>query len=293
MEPREFLKISDYCLSQSSAEKLVDEKLLLVNIEIPPHKKPNEVIIFHENKKNENRIKYLELIVNTRKQGVVNPVQTFIDNNDQIFGGTFGMATTIKSATIKFTYAGNSEEVKSAGRIYPIEHDLANDIIFYRKESCIKSVNHDFEMTCRNYRGYILSCISIIEAYINRHILFGKNNQLKSEKFERLSNSSKITFEEKIELFLEVFCKSNIKDINQGCEWSDFKLLKGFRNKIVHASTPFLGFEIKDIARNLNLSKKGIGGILKRFQELQGRQSLGFIELIRNAPNIVYNEKLL
>jgi hypothetical protein len=291
MEPA-FLEISDYSLSQKAAEKLVDEKLLLMNLKIPSKNKSKEIITFKKSpKEKEEKHKYIDLIKNTRKQGVVYPVQTIIDRSDQIFGGKFGMSTPTQGLTITTTYAGYSKVVKGPGRCYPIEYDLAGDIIFYREESCFESDDHDFEMTCRNYRGYLFSCISLIDAYINRHILIGKNKKLSSEKFDILINC--LNLEEKIELFLEIFCGSSIKAINQSVDWSDFKLLKGLRNELVHATSPFLGVTIEEIAKNLNLCMKGIGGILKRFQELQGRHSLGFIERIRNAPKVFHNEIVL
>ena len=207
MNSQAFLEIEEFCLSLNEAEKLVDKKLLLVNIKILPFRKSKEIITVKNilNGK-EEKFRYFELVKNTRKQGAVYPIQLYIDGDDQIFGRIFGMATSSKALSITTSFAGYSKFVKGHGRSYPIELDISSDIIFYREESCVKSDNPNFEMTCGNYRGYLFSCISLIDAYINRHILLRKNENYKSAKFDELINC--FNLEERIELFLEVFCNS-------------------------------------------------------------------------------------
>lgn len=59
---------------------------------------------------------------------------------------------------------------------------------------------------------------------------------------------------------------------------------------MIHSISPYFGISLREIATNLNLSILGIGEMLKKFQEGQGRASLGFIERVRTSPVVHFNE---
>lgn len=285
MEKPQHLDIEEQRLSIKEAQKIVDDLLHIVGIKLPnANKSQQEILIEHSGEK----IKYFELQNHTRKYGVCDPLQFIIDRKDNVFQATFGMSSPNHQLPQSVNYAGYSKSLAGPFRCYPVEMEISNDIEFYREETCIESADETFEMCFRNYRGFLLSCVSLVDAYINSHILISNFNKFSSEDFTSLKEC--FNTEKRIELFLKVFAEVDLSAINQTEEWDNFKKIKDQRNEMIHVSAPFLGISIKDLATNLNYSKKGIGGLLKLFQTLQRKHSLGFIEQIRNAPKVYYNK---
>lgn len=287
-----FLVYSEYGLSVGASVKIVDDLLEKNGIKFPDDKnKYKQEIIFHKDQPNEKKYTHSQLVNITRETGVCWPLQEQIDRSDSVFGGSFGMSSPNWHFDFTVTFAGYSKTLKGPFRNTPAEMELCADIEFYREEACYESDNQDFEMTFRNYRAYLFSSISLIDAYINRHIIVSKHNKNTSEDFLKLCNSRNA--EERIELFLKVYTKSDISQINNRKEWYDFQLLREIRNEVIHSVVPYSGAGLKELALNLNYSKNGVGGLLKLLQDLQGKSSLGFIEKIRNAPKVLYNKVTL
>ncbi len=285
MDAPQFIDIENQRLSIKEAQNILDEVLHIVGIKLPAaNKSQHEILIHHTGEK----IKYFELQNHTRQHGVCGPIQFIIDRTDPVFKATFGISSPNWQFPQTVEYAGYTKSLAGPFRSYPVEMEIANDIEFYREETCIESAQHDFEMCFRNYRGFLLSCISLIDAYINSHILIHDFNKITSADFTSLKEC--FNTERRIELFLKVFANADITAVNQTEEWDNFKKIKEARNEMVHATVPFLGISIKDLAANLNNSKKGVGGLLRLFQKLQGKHSLGFIEQIRTAPSVYYNK---
>src|SRR5690606_25199829 len=167
---------------------------------------------------------YFELVKQVREHGVCDFFQNDLDERDYIFGGQFVMMTPNWQIKIKTEWAGYSKELQGPFRSNPSEIDLSNDIEFYKEETCVESDEHDFNMCSRNYRGYLFSSIALIDSYINKHILIHTYEGLKSEKFNQLKISKNI--EEKIELFVELFCYFPFSELKQSISWDHFKKLK-------------------------------------------------------------------
>lgn len=291
MDDPHFLEYSDYGLSVTAAVKIVDDLLNRQGIKFPEQGKYKQVVFINQGQPSEKKHTHSELVDITRKTGVCWPIQEHIDRNDPIFGRTFGTSSPNWQFDVTMTYAGYSKTLKGPHRITPSDIELSADIEFYRKEACYESNDHSFEMTFRNYRGYLFASIALIDAYINRHIIVSKHNKISSDDFLSLCESRNT--DERIELFLKVYTKTDISQINNRKEWYDFKLLREIRNEVIHSTVPYSGSGLKELALNLNYSKNGVGGLLKLFQELQGKSSLGFIEKIRNAPKVLYNRVTL
>ncbi|MEX2596467.1 MAG: hypothetical protein WEC59_06000, partial [Salibacteraceae bacterium] len=200
------------------------------------------IVVYIDYSKNKDR----ELIQEIRKFGVCGFLQTDLDRQDNVFGGTFGMSTPNWQMKLTTEWAGYKKALSGPCRNIPSEIDISEDIEFYKEETCIESSDHDFEMCFRNYRGYLFSSIALIDSYINRHIILFDFNGLKTNEFNQLKSSR--NSEERIELFINQFCNFSFNDFKQSAAWRDFKKLKELRNEMVHSLNPYMGLEIKEIA---------------------------------------------
>ncbi|MCX6239326.1 MAG: hypothetical protein NTY07_17530 [Bacteroidia bacterium] len=277
-------------LSLTEAKKNVDDLLATLGIQLFKNPKDKQYILKHAGTDHETKIQYINLIRQIREDGVCE-IQADLDRTDIVFGGTFGMAFSGMPAKSTIEWAGYKKELIAPFRNECCEIDLSNDIEFYKEETCNESVNHDFEMCARNFRGYLFSSIALIDAYINRHIIFYKFQGLDSEIFNKLLDC-RIT-ELRVELFINEFCHFEFEVFKQSKDWSDFKRLKELRNETVHALTPYFGISLREVANNLNLSINGVGGFLKKMQEGQNRRTLGFIEKVRTSPAVHFNHVTL
>lgn len=284
----DFLKQQEPRLSPKEAEEIVDELLELFGIRLDKQRKKVESIILNEGNENEQKVRYFDLVKSVRISGVCNVIQSKIDRQDIVFGGTFGMSTPNSGMSLTTEWAGYSRILKGPCRTVPTEFDLSEDIEFYKEETCVEISDHNFEMCFRNFRGYLFSTFALIDGYLNRHILFFEHRKYQSEKFNHLKNSRNT--EERIELFVDEFCNFDFDEIRGSLIWSDFKKLKTMRNEIVHAVDPYLGLEIRNMATYLNLSINGVGALLRKLQYGQRRPSLTFIERVRTSPIIHFNE---
>lgn len=278
-------------LSVKEAEKVVDYILDKLNIRLPVKNRNHQFIIKNQGKENEEKKKYFELVKEVRNTGVCGFIQTDLDRSDNVFGGTFGMSTPNWQMKLTTEWAGYRKELYGPCRNIPSELDISEDIEFYKEETCLESVYHDFNMSSRNYRGFLFSSLALVDCYINRHIILFSFNGLNTEQFNRLKESRNT--EERIEIFVNEFCNFSFEDLKQTKEWDDFKKLKTLRNEVVHSLNPYMGIEFKEVATNLNLSINGVGSLLKKLQEGQGRISLGFIERIRTSPVVHFNQVTL
>lgn len=286
-----FLVQQEPRLSVKESEKIVDYILDKLNIILPTKNKNHQFIIMNQGSENEEKKKYFELVNEVRETGVCGFIQADLDRTDNVFGGTFGLSTPNWQMNLTTEWAGYRRELNGPCRNIPSEFDLSEDIEFYKEETCLESVYYDFNMSSRNYRGYLFSSLALIDCYINRHIISFRFNGLNTEQFNRLKESRNT--EERIEIFVNEFCNFSFDELRQTNAWDDFKKLKILRNEVVHSLNPYMGFEFKEVATNLNLSINGVGTLLKKLQEGQGRISLGFIERVRTSPVVHFNQVTL
>lgn len=284
-----FLTIGKYHLSKEKAEQAVEAALKLYGIRKPPNNSWAEMdIIITENGQPE-QFKFYQLVKKARLSGIALEVlQKQIDNDDRFFGGSFSLATPNHQLEIAVNFAGNEKKLTGPCRIAPVEQELAEDILFYKQQVCEYSNSNDFSLSCRYYRAYIFSSISLIEAFINRHIQIFRSQGLASLEFQELEKTFKL--ENKIDLWLKVVSNKSLSEINGTKEWNDFKLLQKERNMLTHAVEPFYGHQIKEIADYLNFSRTGVGGLLSLLRRSQTLKNLGFIERLRTAPKITYEQ---
>jgi len=283
-----FLEIEDKLLSNGEARRLLIETLLKNGIKSPKGGWEKSSYNFGKGD-NMKTVSFHSLLQDLKTNGIVPYFQSNIDIGDPIFGGTFGISTpTMEMGPITFKYAGHERTLLPPMTDSPVEMQLSEDILFFREEACLFSNEYDFTFCTRYYRAYLTSCVAIVDAYINRHILIYKYQGRLTNEFDEVNKISRL--EDRLNKFLQVDTGHDLSAINQGIEWTHFKRIRKLRNEMTHINTPSLGYSITEFADHFNYVKKGIGGLLKLIRELQGRQSLTFIEKLRNAPIVYFNE---
>lgn len=283
----EFLVQNTPNLSIKEAEYNLDSLLKLLGVEENKENIQKRMIRRINSDTGEVRsiYKYTELRKQIRNQGICD-MHEFLDNLDPVFDFQFAPSTTSSSIKSKIEWEGYTFEFQGPCKIAPSEWELSSDIEFYKDETCIEfnSGLEGFELGARNYRGYIFSSLALVDAYINRHIKYYSSKGMNTDLFNELKDSKNI--EERIDLFVQLFCDIKFDDLKQTKEWDYFKKIQTLRNNIIHAIEPYFGYSLKEISANLNYSILGVGGLLKILQTSQGKHTLKFIEKIRNSAKI-------
>ena len=283
-----FLSMHEYHLSREKARKRVLATLTQLT-GTPCNSldwKSGEVTV--SDGKKSVKFKAADMEQEARRTGIVGVLQRAIDNRDGVFGGTLGDAST-PNHQLKITteYAGWRKEVEGPCRIGVATDDLMEDILHYREEICRVSADYDFRVLSRHYRAYLGACISIVDAFINRHILLASHDRFESEAFTRLQVARGM--EEKVECWLQTCSEKTLKAIANREEWCHFQELRQERNALQHAVEPFSVYSIRVIAKYLNYTRTGIGALLKLLRSIHSKPTLGFIERLRTAPEVSFN----
>jgi len=224
-----------------------------------------------------------------RLTGILEELQRVIDGRDIVFGGTLpsGLATPNHQTKLSTEYAGWKKEVEGPARISIAYQDLMEDILDFREEVCNASTDYDFLLLARNYRAYLGSCISIVDAFINWHILRASHDGFQSDPFTKLKSARGM--EEKIDFWLQTCSTAGMSTIANRQEWCHFQELRRERNELLHVIDPFSVYSLKGIAKYLNFTQTGIGGFLRMLRSIHQKPSTGFIERLRTAPEVRYD----
>lgn len=279
------LEMENFHMTTSSAKKAVTKALLNNGVISPKGGWGKFTLSIGENKRT-----FGELVKTAKETGIIPFHQNLINSNDDVFPDIrIGISSPFESFnTLTAEYAGFKKTLKFPLSNKPAEYEIVKDILFYREECTLYSDEYDFEFCTRYYRAYLSTCISLIDAFINRHILIYKHTNFKIDEIKKLEET--INLENKIELFLKISCNKELQAINGGIEWKDFKSLKNLRNEIIHINEPSLGYNITEFAEHLNYVRNGVGRLLYKIRQAQDKSTLGFIERLRTAPKVVYKK---
>jgi len=287
MSQHRLLSIHSHFMSAQKAEEALDVMFKRMGIS------PSDVTDIKRGARllwNNKFLEYRRLLKEMREEGRVSWIETdYLESGDPFFGGTFAVATNSTAFDLSISYMGFSAQVKGPGSIYQSERELCDDILFFRQQACEFSYEDEFKRTSRFYRAYLSSCIAIVEAFVNRHILFAEHRGMNSPDLDLLKNTTNL--ESKIELWLKIFTKQSIAAINQGVEWDHFQQLRRERNNLLHVNEPYFRHSIREMCTQLNLCKLGIGALLREFRARQGLPSLSFINRLENAPVITFSSR--
>jgi hypothetical protein len=130
--------------------------------------------------------------------------------------------------------------------------------------------------------------VSLLDAFINRHILLAQYEGFSTPDFERLKSETKL--EEKVRLWWVVCSESDPAPFFQSAEWCHFQEIRKKRNEVLHALDPISVYSLKEIQLYLNKVQTGVGGLLLRLRQAHLKSTLGFVERLRTAPLVDFME---
>ena len=230
-----------------------------------------------------------QMVNEARRTGIVRLLQRYLDNQDGIFGGTIeDLGSPNYQMRLGAQYGDFKAEIQGPCRTSMVEKDLTDDILYYRRVACEHSNEHDFVLTARFYRNYLSACTSIVDAFVNRHILIAKSQGFTSPEFERLRNAIKV--ETRMELWWRVCVNDDPSPLFGSVQWNHFHELRTKRNEILHAVDPIGLYSMPRMQEYLNKVRTGVGGLMLLMRKAHNKPSLGFIERLRTAPRIEYHQ---
>jgi len=169
-----------------------------------------------------NTATFRELVEEARKKGAIVEIQRHLDKSDSVFGGSIDeLSIPNYQMSVNTAYAGWEKQVTGPCRASSIVMDLMEDILEYRTRTCEYSNEYDFRACCRYYRAYLSACLSLVDAFINRHILIAEHDGFSSPEFDRLKTTTSL--EDRIHLLLQVCSEDDPRQVLRSIPWCHFQ----------------------------------------------------------------------
>ncbi len=284
----QFLTLQQYHLSKEKARKAVIRTLQQCDVREPTNGWDSQTLTWNDDDE-KCEVTFRDLVYEARRSGIVEKMQRYLDKKDAVFGGLLQeLATPNWQLTIKIEFAGIERKARGPCRSASSENDLTDDILYYREQTCKRSSEHDFRLTCRYFRAFLAACISIIDAFINRHILLADYEKFSTPALDILKAT--INQKERLRLWFSVCSTDDPTSFFGSREWCHFQEIRAIRNEVVHATNPIEVYSIEDIHRYLNKVRTGVGELLLRLRIAHRKPTLGFIERLRTAPLVDYSQ---
>jgi hypothetical protein len=283
-----FLVLEKYALSKVKARQAVVAVLQRCDVQRP--KEGWEALrLTWKDESPPASVNFSNLVDEARGTGVVQRLQEYLDKKDSVFGGTFGdMSTPNFQIRCKSAYAGWEKEAQGPCRTSCVERDLMEDILEFRRQACEYSNEYDFRVTARFFRVYLSACVSLLDAFINRHVLLARHEGFTSPEFTRLQ--AETNMEEKVRLWWAVCSDGDPSLFFRSAMWCHFQEIRTRRNEILHAVDPISVYSLKDIQVYLNKVRTGVGELLLSLRQAHKKPTLGFIERLRTAPTVAFRQ---
>lgn len=284
-----FLVLTEYHLSAEKARQAVIDTCTRCGME-PANGNWDKTTVNWEKTDPPFSMEFPEMVKEARRTGIVRLLQRHLDTKDGVFGGgnIEDLCTPNFQMTLTADIGGFKGEVQGPCRTSLVEKDLTDDILFYRRLVCQHSNEYDFELSARYYRNYLSACTSIVDAFVNRHILIASSQGFTSPEFEQLRNATKV--ETRLELWWRVCVDSDPSPLFKSVQWNHFHELRTKRNEILHAVDPIGLYSIPRMQEFLNKVRTGVGGLMLLMRKAHNKPSLGFIERLRTAPRVEYHQ---
>jgi hypothetical protein len=231
---------------------------------------------------------YDELKREVRETGTASSLWPILGGQDPHFPPQIDIATPSSGFHVELELGGHKTGFQGPMRAGPIELELCEDIISFRREACEQSDDGSFRATTRHYRSYVFACTALIEAFLNRPLLLAVADS-KDDDLEQLRRP--LDFETRIALWVKVFCEEPIAELKTSTAWDHFQQLRRERNRFIHAAEPHLGFEIRSLAHGFNLVREGVGGFLGKLRSMQRLPKPPFVERLESLPEVTFRPK--
>lgn len=285
----QFLTIARYHRNETNADRLLLAHLRHLAPSMSKSALRRSTFTFQADSRKPFQCTFDEMKREARETGTVASLHHRLYGADHFFPPTIGVATDSQGFSLKSEYAGHTAEFAGPMRCAAIEDELCGDILWYRRAACERSASTDFVRCTRYYRAYILACTSMVEAFLNRPVLVLAHLRQHVDAIHQLHRP--MPFEQRIELWVSTFCRRPLPDLKSTTAWAHFDELRQMRNKLVHASSPQLGVEIRTLERGLNLVREGVGGFMRQLRSMQGLPATNFIERLESAPSVSFRYK--
>lgn len=227
------------------------------------------------------------------QNGTADKLQYIYDLNDKVFCTlpTMGVINNVSGTNIELstTLYNQKKTIKNKGFIERPEESLSRDISSYKETFNTYYNNEKYESCFRSYRSYLLTSTSLLDLFLNRYILYAKNENRRITKdkcFKTLD--SRASLEKRIDAWFHVFTEKTMC-YKFSKEWNDFMRIKKSRNELVHTQDIGFQYDIKDMIKVLNASINGLGGLLF-FMHTSAKNNgyLGFIQRLLNQGKFTY-----
>jgi hypothetical protein len=234
------------------------------------------------------QISFQEAVTEARERGTAECLRSFLSGNDPYF--VFTIVSTFDGEGPSFDLGFAAQHLKLAApmRQGSIETELTEDILEHRRAASRHSLtDHDhFFRTSMHFRGYLLSCCALVEAFLNRCVMLEAVVRPDAPGLIELQQPCSV--ERRFELWLSEFAGEPLTAINGGPEWSDYQELRQLRNSLMHANHSMLGISLRETARQLNLVRRGVGGLVNLLRRTQSLPPVPFAEQLATAPECRY-----
>jgi len=282
-----FLVMNKYHLSRDKARNAVIRCLGECGIDRRPDDWDSLTVTWNDDEA-KSVFRFRDLVDEARLYGVVPRFQRRLDSKDPIFGGTIQeMATPNWQFTWKTSYAGFEKKAQGPFRSACVEQELTEDILEFRRLACEHSAEYDFRLTCRYFRAYLSACVSILDAFINRHVLLAKHEKFDSPEFRALQASKNL--EERVRHWFTMCSEDDPTTFFGSTAWCHFQELREKRNELMHGVEPIVVYSVRDMHAYLNKVRTGVGELLLQMRTAHSKPTVGFIERLRTAPLVDFN----
>lgn len=282
-----FLTLQEFHLSKTKAVEAVVTTLKQCGVE-RPKAGWDTLILNWKDGQGQTPVSFDKLVGEMRRIGGIKRLQRWLDKRDAVFGGTIGeTATSNHKMKWKCASAGWTKEAQGPCRTSCVEQELMEDILDYRRLTCEYSDEYDFRLTCRFFRAYLSACVSLVDAFINRHALLAEHDGFMSPELDELKRTTNM--DDRIRLWFAVCSDEDPAGFLASSEWCHFQEIRMRRNALLHATEPISVYAIKDLQVYLNKVRTGIGQMLLRLRTAHQKPALLFIERLRTAPLVDFH----
>lgn len=284
------LTIPEFHVGREKAEKYVALLCKELNWPVPKGQEFGGIITVNNDQK-ETKIHLAKEVESVRKTGKADLLQMIFDSSDRFLNTplSLGLTGDIPGLKVKIesNYGSHSSIVHFPGFIEPPETSFSQDIVFYRKQA-VKSFNkEDLPGFARAYRGYLQSCVSLVECFIHRYTFHIKGMIPSMQEFDTAILDSRSSIDDRLDAWMTTFAIHKMKDFKNSKSRSKFLELKNQRNAIVHPSYPSVPYGVKDVVKFLNYCQDGVGGLLGDLRRYAGySENIGFIKQIRSQGEV-------
>jgi hypothetical protein len=237
-------------------------------------------------------VQHRDALIAARQTGTVENLRSFLNRNDPYFVFTMGIAADGEGPSVELGFAGQKLKLECPMRQMAIEAELTADILDHRRKASEFSLQgyDGFRTTAMHFRAYILSSCALLEAFLNRHVLIDRAEGRTSPEIDELEKPCSV--ERKFELWLRQYTGEPISAVKAGVEWDHFSELRRLRNSLMHATVSMLGISLRDTARQLNLVRHGVGGMIGKLRTLQQLPPVPFAESLETAPECTFQSQV-